>query len=185
MIEPRGLARIKTYVGRTPAPDDWDDAERILRRLHGAQFTALTDKDWQAFARLTWRDDNGRPAGDYDPALARTFDGVEFDQPMPTLWKEFRTLAAIPVLAIRGENSDLLSAETLAAMAAAHPRLESITVPGEGHAPLLFHRPLIQRIATFLTSVEGAAPRSRCRHSARAGCLRPRCPPTRREPRTS
>ena len=38
-IEPLGLARIKTYVGRTPAPDDWDDAVRILKRLHGAQFT--------------------------------------------------------------------------------------------------------------------------------------------------
>ena len=36
MIEARGLARIKTYVGRTPAPDDWADAVRILRRLHGA-----------------------------------------------------------------------------------------------------------------------------------------------------
>jgi pimeloyl-ACP methyl ester carboxylesterase len=155
VIEPRGLARIKTYVGHTPAPDDWDDAERILRRLHGAQFTALTDKDWQAYTRLTWRDDNGRPAGDYDPALARTLDGIEFDKPVPTLWKEFRMLAAVPVLAIRGENSDLLSPGTLTAMAAAHPRLESITVPGEGHAPLLFHSQLIQRIATFLTSVEG------------------------------
>src|SRR5258708_12627846 len=46
VIEPRGLARIKTYVGRTPAPEDWNDAERILRRLHGAQFTPFTDRDW-------------------------------------------------------------------------------------------------------------------------------------------
>ena len=66
-------------------------------------------------------------------------------------------LAALPVLAIRGENSDLLSLETLAAMAAAHAGLDLLHVPGEGHAPLLFHRPLIQRIANFLTSVEGAA----------------------------
>src|SRR5205814_9122507 len=156
VIEPRGLARIKTYVGRTPAPEDWSDAERLLRRLHGAQFTALTDKDWQAYTRLTWRDDNGRPAGDYDPALARTLDGIEFDKPVPSLWNQFGMLAGIPVLAIRGENSDLLSSETLTAMAAAHPRLESITVPGEGHAPLLFHSPLIQRIAAFLRSAEGA-----------------------------
>ena len=93
VIEARGLARIKTYVGRTPAPDDWDDAARILRRLHGAQFTALSDSDWEAFARMTYRDENGRPAGDYDPALARTLDGIEFDRPMPTLWDEFRALA--------------------------------------------------------------------------------------------
>jgi pimeloyl-ACP methyl ester carboxylesterase len=156
VIEPRGLARIKTYVGHMPAPEDWEDAERILRRLHGVQFTALTDKDWRAYTRLTWRDDNGRPAGDYDPALGRTLDAIEFDKPIANLWKEFRMLAAIPVLAIRGENSDLLSPETFAAMAAAHARLEAMTVPGQGHAPLLFQSPLIQRIANFLTSAEGA-----------------------------
>src|SRR5690606_28959393 len=38
-IEPIGLARIKTYIGRTPLPDDWSDAARILKRLHGPRFT--------------------------------------------------------------------------------------------------------------------------------------------------
>ena len=157
-IEPLGLARIKTYVGRMPAPDDWADAERLLRRLHGAQFTGLSDTDWQAFTRLTFRNDNGRPAGDYDPALARTFDGVEFDSPVPALWNQFAALAHTPVLVIRGENSDLLSRETVAAMAAAHPGLETITVPGQGHAPLLIHGPLIQRIAAFVAAAEGDRP---------------------------
>jgi pimeloyl-ACP methyl ester carboxylesterase len=155
VIEPRGLARIKTYVGRMPPPDDWEDAERIMRRLHGAQFTALTDADWRAYTQLTFRNDNGRPAGDYDPALARTFDGVEFDKPVPTLWKEFATLAGVPVLVIRGENSDLLSAETVAAMRAAHPQIEIMIVPGQGHAPLLIHQQPIQRIAAFVASADG------------------------------
>ena len=99
VIEPVGLARIKTYVGRTPSPDDWDDAVHIMQRLHGGQFTALSDNDWKAFARMTYRDEDGRPVGDYDPALAKTFDGVEFDRPVPELWNEFDTLAALPVLA--------------------------------------------------------------------------------------
>lgn len=157
-IEARGLARIKTYVGRTPTADSWDDAVAIMRRLHGAQFTALSDDDWQAWTRLTYRDENGRPVSDYDPALARTFDGVEFDKPVPNLWNEFRMLTNIPVLAIRGENSDLLSAETLAAMAAMHPGVDTVTVPGEGHAPLLRQTSILQRISTFLTNVEGAGP---------------------------
>jgi pimeloyl-ACP methyl ester carboxylesterase len=158
ILEPRGLARIKTYVGSTPAPDGWEDAVKILQRLHGAQFTALGDEDWQAYARMTFREENGRPVADYDPALARTLDGVEFDQPMPTLWNEFRALAAVPILAIRGENSDLLSAETLEQMAAAHQRFESVIVPGEGHAPLLRHGQLFHHISAFLTGIEGAAP---------------------------
>jgi pimeloyl-ACP methyl ester carboxylesterase len=158
VIEARGLARIKTYIGRTPAPDSWDDAAMILRRLHGGQFTALSDEDWVAFARMTWRDAAGRPVGDYDPALAKTFDGVEFDRPVPNLWNEFGTLHAVPVLAIRGENSDLLSAETLAMMAKTHPRFDSVTVAHEGHAPLLRQTPILQRISAFLTGIEGQGP---------------------------
>jgi pimeloyl-ACP methyl ester carboxylesterase len=158
LIEPRGLARIKSYVGRTPPPDDWQDAVKIQQRLHGAEFTAFGEDDWTAFVRATYRDVEGRPVADYDPALSRTLDGVEFDRPVPVLWNEFNTLRSIPVLAMRGENSDLLSEKTLAAMAAAHPRFEAITVPGEGHPPRLRQTALLQRISMFLTSIEGAGP---------------------------
>ena len=154
VIEARGLARIKTYVGRMPAPETWDDAVALMRRLHGAQFTALTDAGWQAWTRLSWRDDNGHPAGDYDPALAETLDGIEFDKPMPNLWNEFRALSPrLPVMAIRGENSDLLTAATVAAMGEAHPGMQTVTVAGEGHAPLL-RGPVIERIATFAAGVD-------------------------------
>jgi pimeloyl-ACP methyl ester carboxylesterase len=158
VMEARGLARIKTYVGRTPIPDDWDDAIRILRRLHGAQFPAWTDADWNRYARATFREDAGRPVGDYDPALGHSFDGVEFDEPVPSLWDQFKALAHVPVLAIRGENSDLLSVETFRAMTAAHPWIEAITVPGQGHPPLLHDRRLLERISEFVISAEGAAP---------------------------
>lgn len=157
-IEPLGLARLKTYVGRTPSPDDWDDAARILKRLHGAQFTALTDDQWMDFARKTYREENGLPVFDYDPALGRAFDGVDFDEPVPTMWNEFRAIRSIPILAIRGANSDILSTSTLAAMAAEHPRFESVTVPGEGHPPLLVGTHLPQRISSFITAVEGSGP---------------------------
>ena len=157
VIEPVGLARIKSYVAHTPAPVDWGDAAGILKQLHGAQFTALGDDDWDAFARTTFRDENGRPVADHDPALARTLDGVEFDGPVPNLWNEFRTLNPVPVLVIRGENSDILSSATLDEMARVHPRLESIIVAGEGHAPLLRHA-LLQRVSSFVTNVEGSGP---------------------------
>jgi len=157
-IEPRGLARIKTYVGQTPTPDDWADAAHIQRRLHGGQFTAWDDADWDHFARLTYRDADGRPLSDYDPALASTFAGVEFDQPMPALWAEFRALKATPVLVLRGENSDLLSAETVTAMTTAHPNVETVTIPKEGHPPLLRNGQLLARVSAFITGLEGGGP---------------------------
>ena len=158
LLEARGLARLKAYVGRTPFPDDWADAAHIQRRLHGAQFTAWDDDDWDAFARLTYRDEDGRPVSDYDPALAATLDGIEFDRPMPALWTEFRALKSIPIMAIRGENSDLLSAETVSRMAAEHPSVETVTVPGVGHPPLFRGGQLLARVSAFITGIEGAGP---------------------------
>jgi pimeloyl-ACP methyl ester carboxylesterase len=157
-IEARGLVRIKSYVGRTPQPNDWPDAVGILRRLHGGAFPGFSNEDWDAFAHATFREENGIPVPDYDPALADTLAGIEFDRPTPALWNEFKALHAVPVLAIRGANSDLLSAETLAEMAADHPRFESIIVPGQGHPPMLRQPQLLQRISAFITGIEGAGP---------------------------
>lgn len=157
-LEARGLARIKSYVGRTPAPDDWDDAAHIQRRLHGGQFTEWNEADWDYYARLTYRERDGRPVPDYDPALAGALDGIELDQPIPTLWDEFRALKGIPILSIRGANSDLLSADTVAKMATEHPRVETVTVANEGHAPLFRRGSLLARVSAFITSVEGPFP---------------------------
>ena len=59
-----------------------------------------------------------------------------------------------PILALRGENSDLLSNETLAEMGRRHPDLEILVVPGQGHAPLLLDEPTIARIARFVDRVD-------------------------------
>lgn len=157
-IEPLGLARIKSYVGRTPTPDDWADAAAIQRRLHQNQFVGWSDADWNVFARLTYRDADGRPVIDYDPALAGTFDGVEFDQPVPAMWEEFRSLKTAPVLVIRGENSDLLSEHTVARMRDEHPNVESLVVKGTGHPPLLRGAQLLNRISAFIAASEGDSP---------------------------
>lgn len=154
VIEPIGLARLKTSIGRTPPPENWDDAVAIQRRLLGSQFPALSDADWIAMARMTYRDVGGSPEVDYDPALARTLDGVELDQPIPDMWSQYEALSNLPVLAIRGSESDILSADTLKKMAETRPHAETVTIDGQGHPPLLIHTPVLQRISVFMTSVE-------------------------------
>ena len=52
-------------------------------------------------------------------------------------------------MAIRGENSDLFSAATLAEMQDRHPGLDTLTVAGEGHAPLLRDAPTLERLRAF------------------------------------
>jgi pimeloyl-ACP methyl ester carboxylesterase len=65
------------------------------------------------------------------------------------LWPQFESLRGHPVLSIRGENSDILSEETVKAMVDRHPHLETLTVTGQGHAPLLRDAVTLNRISAF------------------------------------
>jgi pimeloyl-ACP methyl ester carboxylesterase len=105
------------------------------------------------FAHAAFNDDNGLPAPSYDPQLAKAISLM--DGPMPELWPQFTALRHVPLLAIRGENSDILSDETFAQMRARHPRITAVTVRGQGHAPLLKDAPTIDTIADFLARTDG------------------------------
>jgi pimeloyl-ACP methyl ester carboxylesterase len=158
-LDPRGLARIKTYVGQMPAPDTWADAAAIQRRLHGGQFTGLGDDAWEAFARLTYADDNGAPRADYDAkGIAATFAGVEPDQPAATLWKEFAALQSLPMQVIHGANSDLLTPAIVKKMREAASQIDVVEVAGEGHPPQLAGAAVLGKITAFIQGVEGNAP---------------------------
>lgn len=149
VIDGVGLAHIRSYLQRAPKPNSFAEAVAIQRAASGEAFCALDEADWERLARALYRDENGRPVADFDPALTKTITSLDLSQPLPTLWPQFLGLAKVPVLAIRGANSTLLSAETLAAMQRHHPALETITAEGQGHAPLLETGDLPQRIAAF------------------------------------
>jgi pimeloyl-ACP methyl ester carboxylesterase len=57
-------------------------------------------------------------------------------------------------MVLRGENSDILSPETLEAMRERRPDLDILTVPGTGHAPFLTEVPILTRISGFITTAE-------------------------------
>jgi pimeloyl-ACP methyl ester carboxylesterase len=156
VIDPKGLMRIKSYVGRLPRPASFHEAADILRRLFGGQFSKLSDDDWVAFARRTFTETGGRIVPDYDVKLGTNLKGINPDRPLPALWKEFDALARVPVMVIRGGNSDILSAATVEAMRARRSTLDMVEAPDQGHAPLLEGTEIIGRIAAFVAAC-GAA----------------------------
>jgi pimeloyl-ACP methyl ester carboxylesterase len=155
VIEPKGLARIRSYVGKLPQPRSFAEGAEILRQLFHAQFPSLTVEQWLTAAERAWRMQDGTLVPTHDVRIARTLAAIDIEQRLPPLWNEFDSLARVPMLVIRGENSDLLSAATLAAMAARHAGMETIEVPGEGHVPLLDGEDMVRRLVQFVTTCDG------------------------------
>jgi pimeloyl-ACP methyl ester carboxylesterase len=154
VIEPRGLARIKGYVGQLSEPKSFEEAAESLRQLFRAQFSALSTDDWMELARCMFHEQGGRIIPDYDPKLAHVLREVDIERPLPPLWKEFDSLAHVPLLIIRGANSDLLSPATVEAMRARRAQCETLVVPDQGHAPLLTDHATISRIGAFVRTCE-------------------------------
>lgn len=154
VIEVAGLAHIRSYLETARQPADFIEAVAIQKAVHGEAFPALMDADWQRFVRAIYLEEKGILVADFDPALLNTVRAMDLDKPLPDLWPQFEALAGVPMLAVRGANSRLLSVRTLEEMASGHPRLETITVDGQGHAPLLETGGLPDAIADFLDRAE-------------------------------
>lgn len=150
VIEPQGLMRIKNYVGKLPTPRSFGEGADILQMIGAGQFPKLDRNEWLRQAGLLWNERDGRLVLSYDPKLAAALERLDIEGPLPPLWAEFEALGRIPLMVIRGSNSDVLSAETVRAMRGRHPDIDVIEVPDQGHAPLLVEPEIIRRIAAFI-----------------------------------
>jgi pimeloyl-ACP methyl ester carboxylesterase len=156
VVDTAGVMRIKSYVGKLRQPASFEEGADILRDTSDDQFPNLTAADWLAAAKRAWREDGGRLVVTYDPALTHTLETVSPDKPFPTLWQEFDAMGEVPLMVVHGANSDILSAATVTAMQARRPDMEVLTVPDQGHAPLLSDARTIAAIAAFAAKCDAA-----------------------------
>ncbi|NKL37228.1 alpha/beta fold hydrolase [Rhizobium leguminosarum bv. viciae] len=152
VLEAEGLMLIRDYLNGGRKPADWNEAADILKENHGASFAVLAEQDWREMALALYRDINGRPVADFDPAIVEALKSIDFSQPLPDLWEQFESLSRLPLMLIRGENTSLLSQETAGEMARRHPRLILHAAEGQGHAPLLHLGDIPTTIRAFLDS---------------------------------
>jgi pimeloyl-ACP methyl ester carboxylesterase len=80
-------------------------------------------------------------------------DGAQPTSVPPDLWSLWPKLKGIPMLALRGALSDIISPDILSAMVAAHPNLKAVTVPNRGHAPMLDEPVAVAAIDAFLAGL--------------------------------
>ncbi len=136
-LDPTGLSRIKTYVGKQANWPTWLHAARGLAAGNAHVYPDWELADWLAHAkRLCRLTPAGRVNFDYDMKIAEPFRlpggevGVD-------LWPAFDSLRGIPTLLFRGELSDLLTDSTCRRMVERHGGLDYVVVPRVGHTPLL------------------------------------------------
>jgi pimeloyl-ACP methyl ester carboxylesterase len=127
------IERIRAYAGQPPVFDRVTDLEAFLRTVY-QPYGWMSDAQWRRMAETSARRlPDGKITTHYDPAMALQF--VHHPQDYD-LWEAYDSLD-IPVLCLRGENSDLLLPETTEAMRTRGPRAVVVTVAGCGHAPAL------------------------------------------------
>jgi pimeloyl-ACP methyl ester carboxylesterase len=150
-IAPEGIARILGYAGKGSEVRDWNDAAAYVRRTNGVAFPDFGEEDWHRFAQRTFRQGSAGPELDYDPAIS-----LALQKPPPKLagfiaGLLFRRLARKrPTLLIRGETSDIITAEIADKMQRMAPDLQRVDVPGVGHAPMLSEPEAVDAIDQFL-----------------------------------
>ncbi len=135
-VDPSGIARIKSYVGKGTPPESWAEAVEGVKRANAGVYPDFTEEDWRWYTHNLYEDVDGKPVMQYDPAISRNFESAD-DQSAPDLWPFFTAMHSIPTVVLRGELSDILSAPTLKRMANEHPDLVPVTVPNLGHVPLM------------------------------------------------
>lgn len=145
----RGIERIRGYAGRLPPVRTWDEAVAQFREVSGRALPGLSDQQWSALARRIYREDaSGVPVLDCDPMIG---EAIRAAPAVPQgLWPVFAQIGDVPMLVVRGELSDILSAEILERMQREKSDLESLTVAGRGHVPLLDEPEVLSAIDRFL-----------------------------------
>jgi pimeloyl-ACP methyl ester carboxylesterase len=148
LIPKAALARIASYVGDDPHFSEMQELDDYLRAIY-APFGPFTDEQWQGLVRSSARRlDNANIGLAYDPGIAVPLRAMP--QEDVDLWSTWDKVQC-PVLVIRGEQSDLLLADTAERMTVTGPRAELAVLAGMGHAPTLMSEDQIALVSRWLS----------------------------------
>ncbi len=152
-----GLERIRGYLGVAPRARSHEEAARALEATLGADFPGLPPEKWLECARRWFDETEDGLALNYDPRLREPFE-AGLAEPAPDMWPLFDALGHVPVAVVRGENSNLLTRDTLVRMRERRPDLIVAEVPNRGHVPFLDEPEALAALDELISRVEAAEP---------------------------
>lgn len=152
-LDPAGLGRIRSYVGKASSWPTWMHAARAVAESNADVYPHWTIEDWLGMAKRLYRLNNaGRIVLDYDMKIAEPFR-VPGNEAGPDMWRALECLKAIPTLIVRGALSDVLAASTATRMVEALDDADLVVVPDTGHTPTLDEPEAVAAIDRLLARV--------------------------------
>jgi pimeloyl-ACP methyl ester carboxylesterase len=150
------IERIRAYAGQPPAFDTVLELEAFFRQVY-RPYGALSDAQWRRLTETsTRRLPDGRVTPHYDPAMVQQFIHHPDDY---LIWEHFDAIS-VPVLCLRGADSDLVRPETTRQMMARGPGaaglLQVVEISGCGHAPALNVPEQLNCVSAFIDAVHHA-----------------------------
>jgi len=157
-IDPVGIARIGSYVGE--APTEFDNLKEVAAyyREHYPPMRNIPEPE--LIEQVKWSvkpAENGKLTWKMDPQIRKPMRTAA--RPLD-MWVPFARIEA-PVLVIRGAESDILASRTVERMLSVIRNVESVEVPGVGHAPSLMEPESLAAIRKFLAIGQPFARRRR------------------------
>ncbi|MBZ4210124.1 MAG: alpha/beta hydrolase [Comamonadaceae bacterium] len=144
------IERIRAYAGSPPAFQTVLELEAFFRQVY-KPYGWLSDAQWRRLTETsTRRLSDGRVTPHYDPAMVQQFISHPDDY---SIWDHYDQIT-IPVLCLRGAESDLVLPETIDRMRRRGPGqiglLQVTEVAGCGHAPALNVPDQLDRVSNFI-----------------------------------
>ena len=148
------IERIRQYAGNPPAFDTVTELEAFFRQVY-KPFGWLSDAQWRRMAETSARRlPDGRVTPHYDPQMVRQFTDHENDY---LIWAHYDCVD-VPVLCLRGAESDLVLAVTVEEMRHRGPGakglLQVVEIAGVGHAPALNVPDQLELVSGFIEAVQ-------------------------------
>jgi pimeloyl-ACP methyl ester carboxylesterase len=151
VVQWAALQRISSYLGADQRFATEQAAIDAMWQV-SASFGPHTPEQWHAFSLPMIRPDDAQFKLHYDPAIAAVVKATTPEaaaQGEAMLWQLYDAIRSDTLL-IRGEDSDLISAETAKQMQSRGPKAKLVEFAGVGHAPTLIQSDQTQAVEDFL-----------------------------------
>lgn len=150
-LELAALQRIGSYIGQQMRFASLEEGAKAIHALSQG-FGNYSEAEWLALNRPMFRTEDDGVRLHYDPAIGvnlRAVNAAQVAAGEAQLWDAWDRLR-IPVLLLRGADSDLLSQATATSMSLRGPKAVCVNLPGLGHAPMLDRPEQQQPVLSFL-----------------------------------